>query len=119
VRRTFLGVVAACGVALVMAPLAHAGFGDTHVNGTGVDETIDCNGSTLYVLGTNNTVTALGSCYAVTVQGSGNTVVADNVVNDITVYGNDETVLYKGGDPLVSDVGRQLDMTNRIDRIPA
>ena len=55
----------------------------------------------------------------VTVQGSSNIVVADNVINDITVDGNDQTVFYKNGEPFVWDRGRELGMTNRIDRVPA
>jgi len=94
-------------------------YGDTHVYDTGIEQTIDCNNSTLFVNGTNNIVTAVGTCYAVTVQGSGNTVIADAVINDITVYGWNETVLFKNGDPLITDVGRQLEMTNRINRVPA
>ncbi len=46
-------------------------------------------------------------------------MIADNVVNDITVYGWDQTVLYKSGEPFVLDRGRELGMTNRIDRVPA
>ena len=86
---------------------------------SGVTKTIDCNESTLIVLGSGNTVTALGTCCAVTVQGSSNIVVADNVINDITVYGNDQTVFYQNGEPFVWDRGRELGMTNPIDRVPA
>lgn len=93
--------------------------GDTHITGVGVQRTIDCNNGTLLVLGSDNTIYALGSCFAVTVQGSSNTVVADNVVNDITVYGSDQTVFYKSGDPVVLDRGRELGMVNRIDRVGA
>ena len=71
----------------------------------------------LLVFGTGNQINALGSCWAVTVQGSSNMIVADNVVNDITVYGFDQTVFYKSGAPFVSDRGRELGMTNRIDRV--
>ena len=92
---------------------------DTTVTGIGVVQTIDCRNSTLLVNGSGNQVTALGSCWAVTLQGSNNIVVADNVVNDVTVYGFDQTVLYKSGEPLVWDRGRELGMTNRIDRVPA
>jgi len=35
------------------------------------------------------------------------------------VYGNDQTVFYKNGEPNVWDRGRELGMTNRIDRVPA
>ncbi|ORA62337.1 hypothetical protein BST26_20925, partial [Mycolicibacterium insubricum] len=63
------------------------------------------------------TITALGSCWAVTTQGSNNTVIADNVVNDITVYGSGNTVLYKSGQPYVVDRGRELGMTNIINQI--
>jgi hypothetical protein len=68
---------------------------------------------------THNTINALGSCWAVTLQGSSNIVVADNVVDNIIVYGNDQTVFYKNGEPVVWDRGRELGMTNRIDRVPA
>lgn len=97
-------VTTACTVALtaeiagtVGSPVAHA---------------IDCNGSTLFINGAENQIT-------VTTQGSSNTVIADNVVNDITVYGWDQTVLYMSGEPFVLDRGRELGMTNRIDRVPA
>ena len=115
--------VAACLIALptlaLGAPAAQAKNGDTHITGIGIDQTIDCNDSTLLVNGNGNTITALGTCWAVTVQGSSNTVVADNVINDITVYGSDQAVFYKNGDPVVWDRGRELGMMNRIDRVPA
>ncbi|MDX1884642.1 DUF3060 domain-containing protein [Mycolicibacterium sp. 120270] len=116
--------ITACLVALpaaiaVGAPNALAKNGDTHITSVGSTQTIDCNQATLFVNGSGNTINALGSCFAVTVQGSGNLIVADNVVNDITVYGFDQTVLYKGGEPVVWDRGRELGMMNRIDRIPA
>src|SRR3954447_16034335 len=116
--------VAACMIALPVAlglgvPSAQAKNGDTHIYGNGTVQTIDCNESTLLVNGSYNTVYALGSCWAVTMQGSSNMVIADNVVNDITVYGNDQTVLYKGGEPFVWDRGRELGMVNRIDRVGA
>ena len=85
----------------------------------GSDQTVDCNESTLIVNGAGNTINAIGTCWAVTVQGGGNMIVADNVVNDITVYGSDQTVFYKSGEPVVWDRGRELGMMNRIDRIPA
>ena len=83
----------------------------------GIEQTIDCNGATLLVDGTRNTVNALGTCWAVTVMGSGHTVVADNVIHDITVYGSNESVFYKNGDPFVWDRGRELGMTNRISHV--
>lgn len=89
---------------------------NTHIQGIGLVQTLDCNNGTLLVNGSGNQITALGSCWAVTLQGSGNIVVADNVVNDVTVYGYDQTVLYKTGDPTVLDRGRELGMTNHIDR---
>ena len=115
--------LAACLIALpalaLGATAAQAKNGDTHITGIGIDQTIDCNESTLLVNGNGNTITALGTCWAVTVQGSSNTVVADNVVNDITVYGSDQAVFYKNGDPVIWDRGRELGMMNRIDRVPA
>lgn len=102
---------------LFAAPVAGAKNGDTHITGVGTTQTIDCSNGTLHVNGSANVITALGSCWAVTMQGSGNTVIADNVVNDITVYGWDQTAFYKSGTPAVLDRGRELGMTNRIDRI--
>jgi hypothetical protein len=101
------------------APPAAAKNGDTHITSVGSVQTIDCNNATLIVNGSANVITALGSCWAVTIQGSGNTVIAENVVNDITVYGFDQTALFKTGDPALIDRGRELGMTNRLDRVPA
>jgi hypothetical protein len=120
VRRSLTAFLIAAPVALVLGtPSAQAKDGDTHITSIGSTQTVDCNASTLIVNGSGNTINALGSCWAVTVQGSGNLIVADNVVNDITVYGFDQTVFYKGGEPVVWDRGRELGMMNRIDRIPA
>lgn len=98
-------------------PAAYAKNGDTHVTGEGIERTLDCNDSTLFVNGTENYVTAKGTCWAVTVMGSSNTVVADTVINDITVYGWDETVFFKNGDPFIWDRGRELGMVNRLQRV--
>lgn len=125
VRWTAAGRILSAGliaVPLVLTagvPQAAAKNGDTHITGQGLIQTIDCNGATLFVNGSGNTVTALGTCYAVTVQGSSNTIVADNVINDVTVYGFDQTVFFKDGDPVLVDRGRELGMTNRLDRVPA
>ncbi|MCB9440866.1 MAG: DUF3060 domain-containing protein [Mycolicibacterium sp.] len=127
-RRSFAGVAVTCsalvvsaaavtGVALTRPAPAAAKNGDTHITSMGSVQTIDCNDATLFVNGANNTITALGSCWAVTSQGSNNTVIADNVVNDITVYGSGNTVLYKSGQPFVVDHGRELGMTNVINQI--
>ena len=116
-------VLAACvltvSAVLALSPSAQAKNGDTHITGQGVARTIDCNNATLIVVGTSNQINAIGTCWAVTVQGSSNTIVADNVINDITVYGYDQTVFYKNGAPIVWDRGRELGMTNRVDRVPA
>ena len=114
--------VAACATAIAFTsaagvPTGHAKNGDTHITGEGIEQTIDCNGATLVVDGTRNTVNALGTCWAVTVMGTGHTVVADNVVHDITVYGYNESVFYKSGEPILWDRGRELGMTNRISRV--
>lgn len=45
--------------------------GDTHIIGSGNKQTIDCNNRTLLVNGGGNEITALGTCWAVTVQGNG------------------------------------------------
>lgn len=113
------GVLAATAAVTVGSPVAQAKNGDTHVTGQGITQTLDCNESTLIVMGTGNYVTAKGTCWGIAVQGSSNIVVADNVVNDIVVYGFDQTVLYHDGGPSVWDRGRELGMTNRIDRVPA
>ena len=111
--------VVVSGALCVGVPTAQAKNGDTHITGQGVNQTLDCNESALIVVGTGNTITAVGTCWGISVQGSSNIVVADNVINDITVYGFDQTVLYHGGEPTVWDRGRELGMTNRIDRVPA
>ncbi|BBZ62367.1 DUF3060 domain-containing protein [Mycolicibacterium monacense] len=118
-RCVAAGAAVLIAAATVGAPSAHAKNGDTHITGTGLSQTIDCRDSVLHVNGNGNQVYALGTCYAVTMQGSGNLVVADNVINDITVYGWDQTVMYKNGDPIIWDRGRELGMTNRINRVPA
>jgi len=122
VKWTTVGTLAVCAASVVAipvapAPAAHAKNGDTHITGQGVETTIDCGDATLIVNGTNNIVTALGSCWAVTMMGTGNTVIADTVVNDITVYGYDGTGFYKNGDPVIWDRGRELGMVNRIQRV--
>lgn len=114
-----LAAAACVAVPLVTAPGAAAKNGDTHVTGTSVERTIDCNESLLLVNGTNNTIYAKGVCWAVTVQGSGNTVVADTIINDVTVYGWNQTVLFHNGAPALIDRGRELGMTNRISWVPA
>jgi hypothetical protein len=114
-----LSTVAVSGALCVGTPTAQAKNGDTHITGQGVIQTLDCNESALIVVGTGNTITAVGTCWGISVQGSSNIIVADNVINDITVYGFDQTVLYHGGEPTVWDRGRELGMTNRIDRVPA
>jgi hypothetical protein len=113
---------AACAIAVAVtsaagAPAGQAKNGDTHVSGEGLEQTIDCNGATLLVDGTGNTVNAVGTCWAVSVMGSGNTIVADNVIHDIIVYGYNESVFYKNGDPVAWDRGRELGMVNRISHV--
>ena len=120
---TVAGSLAACVITIAAtpaapAPAAHAKNGDTHVTGQGIEQTLDCNDSTLIVNGTRNIVNAMGNCWAVTVMGSSNTVVADGVTHDITVYGWDQTVFYHSGAPIVLDRGRELGMTNRLQQVP-
>jgi hypothetical protein len=120
--RTFgapLACVLAIAATTVAAPAAQAKNGDTHITGQGVVQTLDCNDSTLIVVGTGNYITAKGSCWAVTVQGSSNVIIADNVVDNIIVYGSDQTVMFHTGAPAINDRGRELGMTNRIDQVPA
>ncbi len=119
---TAAGSLAGCVIAVAAgtaAPpgVAHAKNGDTHVIGQGIEQVLDCNDATLIVNGTNNSVTALGNCYAVTVMGSSNTIIADSVSHDITVYGYDQTVFYKAGQPVLWDRGRELGMVNRLQQV--
>jgi hypothetical protein len=120
---TVAGSLAGCVIAVAATPaapplVAHAKNGDTHITGQGLDQVLDCNDATLIVNGAYNTVTALGNCYAVTVMGSSNTIIADSVSHDITVYGYDQTVFYKGGQPVLWDRGRELGMVNRLQQVP-
>ncbi|MGV0813656.1 DUF3060 domain-containing protein [Mycolicibacterium boenickei] len=103
----------------VGAPGAAAKNGDTTITGQGIEQTLDCNNSTLFINGTDIRITAVGTCWAVAVQGSSNVIIADNVINDIIVYGSNQTVFYKNGDPILVDRGRELGMTNQISRVPA
>jgi Protein of unknown function (DUF3060) len=116
-RAVVAGAIAIAFAFAPGAPSGHAKNGDTHVTGMGIEQTIDCNGATLLVDGTRNTVNALGTCWAVTVMGSGHTIIADNIVHDITVYGSNESVFYKNGEPFVWDRGRELGMVNRISHV--
>lgn len=116
----FVAVTVVVPVGLVLGmPLAYAKNGDTHIVGQGLVQTVDCNDSTLFVNGSFNTVNAIGTCWAVTMQGSSNTVIADTVVNDITVYGWDQTAFFRNGEPALIDRGRELGMSNRLQRVPA
>ncbi len=119
---TVAGSLATCVLAIAATPAApppaaHAKNGDTHITGQGIEQTLDCNDSTLLVNGTANIITAKGTCWAVTVMGSSNTVVADTVINDITAYGWDQTVFFHNGEPFIWDRGRELGMTNRLQRV--
>ncbi|KRQ19435.1 MULTISPECIES: DUF3060 domain-containing protein [Mycobacteroides] len=127
-QRALVAVLATAGIAALASSSAGRSDladnirlvknGDTHITQYGLVTTIDCSDSTVFVNGSQNVITALGSCYAISVQGSSNTIIADNVVNDITVYGFNQKVLYKSGEPAVIDRGRELGMMNFIDRIP-
>lgn len=106
-------VMAVGGIAAIVAQTPIGAL----VDRTTAKRALDCNESTLLVNGTQNIVTALGTCWAVTVMGSSNTVVADTIINDITVYGWDETVFFRNGDPFIWDRGRELGMVNRLQRV--
>ena len=58
-------------IGAVGTPVAAAKNGDTHITAIGTAQTVDCNDATLIVNGSANVITALGSCWAVTIQGSG------------------------------------------------
>jgi Protein of unknown function (DUF3060) len=106
---------ASCGaVCVVLPPVAAAPAAHALPNATNPGDIMITN-----VNGSNNIVAVTDSCYAVTLQGSYNTVIVDTVINGIQVYGFNQTALYKNGGPFVWDRGRDLGMTNRIDRVPA
>ena len=71
------------------------------------------------MIGTGNQIFAMGTCWAVTVRARRTSSSPTTVINDITVYGYDQTVFYKNGEPILWDRGRELGMTNRLDRVPA
>ena len=107
--RTAVAALAVIAVTVPLGtPVAAAKNGDTHITSVGLTQTVDCNDATLFVNGSDNIITAVGNCWAVTIQGSGNTVVADNVINDITVYGFNQTALYKNGEPVVVEYARSF-----------
>ena len=113
----------ACGTALVAGlltvPFTVGAPNAAAVNDdTGLSQTIDCHGGTLFVNGSGNTVNAFGTCWAVTVQGSSNTVIADTIINDVTAYGFNQTVIFHNGDPALIDIGHQLGLGNRLNKIP-
>lgn len=121
-KWTAAAAVLSCALAIpaaVSPPAASADAADTHVYGVHETRTLDCNGGTLFVNGVKLVVHAMGTCYAITTQGSENTIIAETVLNDITVYGYDQTVYYHYGDPFLFDRGRELGMTNRLQRVPA
>ncbi len=73
---------------------AHAKNRDTHVTGAG--HRADAGLQRIHLAGQRHLriVTALGTCWAVTVMGRLNTVVADTIINDI-VYGWDEVLPHR------------------------
>lgn len=105
-------------VGAVGASPAHAIYGDTHILGQGIEQTVDCNNATLFVNGSQNIIRATGTCWAVSVQGSSNTIVADTIIHDVTAFGIDQTVLFRDGAPALIDRGLELGMANRLQRLP-
>ena len=64
--RSLAAFLVAVPAALVIGvPAAQAKNGETNFTGIGLNQRIDCNESTLIVLGSDNTVNALGTCWAV------------------------------------------------------
>ncbi len=45
-------------------------------------------------------------------------VIADTIVNDVTAYGFNQTVVFHNGDPALIDIGHQLGLGNRLNKIP-
>jgi hypothetical protein len=72
----------------------------------GTTTDLDCaEGKSLTVGGSNNTLTVAGTCESVNIGGADNKVNLDTVKRDITTVGLNNTVVYRNGDPKVSDVG--------------
>ena len=77
-QRLLVGVLVTAGIAAltsshtVRSDLADnirlAKNGDTHITQYGLVTTIDCGDSTVFVNGSQNVITALGSCYAISVR---------------------------------------------------
>lgn len=77
----------------------------------GTTAEIDCaDGKALNVGGSNNTLTVRGRCTSVNVGGADNKITLDNVEDDLAVVGLNNTVVYKAGDPTVSNLGTGNDI---------
>jgi hypothetical protein len=127
------GLVAAIGVGGVLLGLTGCGSGDDadaptatagpsgaqveigntiNYGSVGTTATIDCaDGKSLTIGGSNNTLTVTGTCDSVNIGGADNKVNLDTVKTDITTVGLNNTVVYRNGDPKVSDVGSNNSIT--------
>ena len=85
----------------------------------GTTAEIDCaDGKALNVGGSNNTLTVRGRCTSVNVGGADNKITLDNVEDDLAVVGLNNTVVYKAGDPTVSNLGTgTLNATLAADQV--
>ena len=78
----------------------------------GTTAQIDCaDGKALNVGGSNNTLTVHGRCSSVNIGGADNKITLDTVEQDLAVVGLNNTVVYKGGEPTVSNMGTGNDIS--------
>ena len=78
----------------------------------GTTAQIDCaDGKALNVGGSNNTLTVHGRCSSVNIGGADNKITLDTVEQDLAVVGLNNTVVYKGGEPTVSNLGTGNDIS--------
>jgi hypothetical protein len=108
-------------VALLLAGCGSAGdkqgtpvdVGSTiNYGSVGTKAEIDCQGKSLNVGGSNNTLTVTGTCASISVGGADNTITVNRIDGELSVVGLNNRVAYKNGDPTVNDTGSG----NRISR---
>lgn len=77
----------------------------------GTTAQIDCaDGKALNVGGSNNTLTVHGRCSSVNIGGADNKITLDTIELDLSVVGLNNTVIYKGGEPRVGNLGTGNDI---------
>lgn len=79
----------------------------------GTTATIDCaDGSSVNIAGSNNRLNISGRCDSIRVGGADNRITIEQIDGELTVAGLNNTIVYRGGEPAISDTGPG----NRISR---